>query len=151
MLKRLAVCLTSRIITSIISPTVNLYSTNFVGTGLPDAYTASCTDEFVHASSSGLTTQITSFHNDSLTNVPNVSYISPSKLGKYCYKLRSKVTTLDKSLYHMVILLLACSVELRARILGVKTYMFFQQKHSRVHSNNRGMTHMHKRPGRGQK
>lgn len=102
-----------------------MYSTNFVGTGLPDAYTANCTDEFVHASSSGLTTQITSFHNDSLTNVSNIAYISPSKLGKYCYKLRSKMTTLDKSLYHMLILLLACSVELRARILGVKTYIFF--------------------------
>lgn len=127
-----------------------MYSTNFVRTGLADAHTANCTDEFVYASTSGFTTQI-SFHNDSLTNVSNIAYISPSKLGKYCYKLRSKVTTLDKSLYHMVILLLACSVELRARILGVKTYIFFQQKHSRVHSNNRGMTHMHKRPGRGQK
>lgn len=44
------------------------------------------------------------------------------------------MTTLDKSLYHMLILLLACSVELRARILGVKTYIFFLNRSTHAYT-----------------
>lgn len=89
---------------------------------------SNCTNEFVYASSSGLTRQLTIVYFNSLTkplNFFNISYISLSKLSKYCYKLRSRMTTLDKSLYHIFILLLACSVRTPHNTQGVKTRHHF--------------------------